>query len=164
MENRAGRIMKLSEAIRLGIKDSPRQVRETFVLYNLTTGQRNSCALGSAYLAIKSLSFFGDADRGNMITEELYRAFPILMNIIRFREKIDCLFNIIIYLNDIAGESRESIADYVESVEKEDEKEYRNMSIQPLKLEIPSHYLSTWPELEKPVEKVEERELELVGA
>lgn len=110
--------MRLSEAIRLGAMMRPQAKEDLFV-------GGHSCALGAAYEAIGLMT--PDTDRCNNPSSWHWRtrdAFPLL------EEKVSCpigdcwrtpddLAYVTTHLNDEHGWTREAIADWVESVERE---------------------------------------------
>lgn len=110
--------MKLSEAIRLGLKLRP-QCRGSFFTYGKLEG---SCVLGAAYEG-----YYGT--RGTTmesVADSLSQRFPILRQLVDRALVPDCiknendrhlLNNVVTTLNDYKEWTREEIADWVEGIE-----------------------------------------------
>ena len=106
--------MKLSEAIRLGATMSDQCRGEYFDTYNGT------CAVGSAMLAVGLEDEEDTTEEGLIYTD----VFPLLLTIPGGCPECDRmknykLENIIIHLNDARLWARETIADWVETLESE---------------------------------------------
>lgn len=112
--------MKLSEAIRLGSMQLPPTERRAYKMFD-RSGQRvcGACALGAALFAVgfvpptfcHDYDIYYGAQRGS---GPLVEAFPILGQDHGLAERISDLFE--------EGLTREQVADWVETIEREQER------------------------------------------
>jgi hypothetical protein len=102
--------MRLSEAIRLGAMLRPQAKFHFFA-------DGGSCALGAAFEACGALVF----PRSSFMGVEGIRIFPILTALVEhpITKSIGSLWLAIVWLNNYDGWTRERIADWVETIEKE---------------------------------------------
>lgn len=124
--------MKLSEAIRLGSMST----HQIYGMLVAGSGQR-TCALGAAYFAV------GILEEVLSCKVDPFNKFPILKKIVNHPLNKNCklqLFTVIMNLNDVCCWTREEIADWVETIEKEiesnDVTESTSHTLQPVTVTI----------------------------
>lgn len=122
--------MKLSEAIRLGAMLRPQGRGAFFIIARSNDGESSSCALGAAFeaklgldTAMETVELWEAYSR--ISPKDFFKIFPIMEESVAHPVHKDStaqtVFTTVVSLNDCWGWTREQIADWVESVEKEHE-------------------------------------------